>query len=299
MWLRPLRALPLRLAVSFPLTQRALHASARTHSDEFRINDLLAKFKNPGSPYYLAPGEVGPASPEDHSVSRPLAGQDVAWVPPPFRTRDRAPKLPHMDGGYDRVRATVHEWFDSNGFDAEGRVEWPVAWGDSDMYRHINNVSYCRYVESARMKWIESLVPDLGEVGEDYLVREVSAALTAVRAPHRLHPQRAGGAIPLSRDVPRLGECRLLCYPASRRSLAAHPAHNRKQAALDRPRPRAVQDPLRDVVAQSESAGAHLRIVRIPRQANSSTCTIYDFDKLQKGVMSDAVRDVLRARAAA
>jgi hypothetical protein len=36
--------------------------------------------------------------------------------------------------------------------------------------RHINNVSYCRYVESARMKWIESLIPDLGEVGEDYLV---------------------------------------------------------------------------------------------------------------------------------
>jgi hypothetical protein len=134
MSLRPLRALPLRA-----LRQRALHTSAAARdSDGFRINDLMAKFKNPASPYYLAPGEVGPASPEDHTVSRPLPGQEAAagdWVPPPFTTHDRAPKLPHMDRGYDRVRATAHEWFDSNGFDSEGRVEWPVAWGDSDMYR--------------------------------------------------------------------------------------------------------------------------------------------------------------------
>ncbi|CAK9780581.1 unnamed protein product [Cutaneotrichosporon oleaginosum] len=260
MWLRPLRALPLRLAVSFPLTQRALHASARTHSDEFRINDLLAKFKNPGSPYYLAPGEVGPASPEDHSVSRPLAGQDVAWVPPPFRTRDRAPKLPHMDGGYDRVRATVHEWFDSNGFDAEGRVEWPVAWGDSDMYRHINNVSYCRYVESARMKWIESLVPDLGEVGEDYLYGRRTGFILKEQAVRYRYP---------------------VTYPDS--LIIASKPHS--------------IDPDR-AQFKIHCAMWSLKANRLALTCES-TCTIYDFDKLQKGVMSDAVRDVLRARAAA
>lgn len=37
-------------------------------------------------------------------------------------------------------------------------------------HRHINNVSYCRYLESARMRWVLSLVPDLGDVGEFMLV---------------------------------------------------------------------------------------------------------------------------------
>ncbi|BEJ06485.1 hypothetical protein CcaverHIS641_0310070 [Cutaneotrichosporon cavernicola] len=230
-----------------PLHTRALHTTCAVR----KVDDLLAKFKNPSSPYYMAPGEVGPASPDDHTVSRPLPEEDVDWVAPPFTRHDRAPKLPHMDRGYDRQRATVHEWFDSNGFDSEGRVEWPVAWGDSDMYRHINNVSYCRYVESARMKWIESLVPDLGEVGQDYLYGRRTGFILKEQAVRYRYP---------------------VTYPDS-------------QTTLDQTRALRVQDPLRDVVAQGQPACLDL------------TCTIYDFDKLKKGIMSDAVRDVLMARA--
>lgn len=41
-----------------------------------KLNDLLAKFSDPKSPYYLAKGEVGPASPDDTTTARPLPGQE-------------------------------------------------------------------------------------------------------------------------------------------------------------------------------------------------------------------------------
>lgn len=99
----------------------------------------MNKFQDPTSPYYMAPGEVGPASPDDHTVSRPLPGQHApGWSAPPFSTTaDRTPAPPHMSRDYDRNRATAHEWFDSNGFDPEGRIEWPCAWGEIDMYRYV------------------------------------------------------------------------------------------------------------------------------------------------------------------
>lgn len=53
---------------------RAFSAGA-VQRDE-KLNDLLAKFSDPKSPYYLAKGEVGPASPDDHTTARPLPGQE-------------------------------------------------------------------------------------------------------------------------------------------------------------------------------------------------------------------------------
>jgi len=35
--------------------------------------------------------------------------------------------------------------------------EVPTRWGDQDIYRHINNVSYFRYFEEARVRWFEQL----------------------------------------------------------------------------------------------------------------------------------------------
>ncbi len=58
------------------------------------------------------------------------------WVPP-RATKDRIPAAPHLDPGLDRTRAAIDEWFDSNGFDPEGRIEWPVAWGESDMFQYV------------------------------------------------------------------------------------------------------------------------------------------------------------------
>jgi acyl-CoA thioester hydrolase len=36
-------------------------------------------------------------------------------------------------------------------------VELPVAWGDMDSYRHVNNVVYFRYFENARLEYFRRL----------------------------------------------------------------------------------------------------------------------------------------------
>lgn len=33
----------------------------------------------------------------------------------------------------------------------------PIRWGDMDAFRHVNNTVYFRYMEQARVEWIESL----------------------------------------------------------------------------------------------------------------------------------------------
>lgn len=36
-------------------------------------------------------------------------------------------------------------------------IEIPVAWGEMDSFKHVNNVHYFRYFESARTKYVEEL----------------------------------------------------------------------------------------------------------------------------------------------
>lgn len=36
-------------------------------------------------------------------------------------------------------------------------VSWPVQWGDQDAYGHVNNTVYFRWVETARIKYMERL----------------------------------------------------------------------------------------------------------------------------------------------
>jgi acyl-CoA thioester hydrolase len=48
-------------------------------------------------------------------------------------------------------------------------VEMPVAWGDMDYFRHVNNIVFFRYFESARIEYLERVgfreLSDGGEVG--------------------------------------------------------------------------------------------------------------------------------------
>lgn len=37
------------------------------------------------------------------------------------------------------------------------RMQMPVRWGDMDAYGHVNNTVYFRYIESARIEWMEQL----------------------------------------------------------------------------------------------------------------------------------------------
>ncbi len=37
------------------------------------------------------------------------------------------------------------------------RFSLPVRWGDMDAFNHVNNAQYLRYLEEARVRWLESL----------------------------------------------------------------------------------------------------------------------------------------------
>ena len=36
-------------------------------------------------------------------------------------------------------------------------VDWPVQWGDQDMFGHVNNVVYFRWLETARVEYMRRL----------------------------------------------------------------------------------------------------------------------------------------------
>jgi acyl-CoA thioester hydrolase len=38
-------------------------------------------------------------------------------------------------------------------------VSWPVQWGDQDAFGHVNNTVYFRWVETARIKYLERIEP--------------------------------------------------------------------------------------------------------------------------------------------
>jgi len=39
-------------------------------------------------------------------------------------------------------------------------IAMDVRWGDMDAFNHVNNASYLRYTEEARVAWFRALVPD-------------------------------------------------------------------------------------------------------------------------------------------
>ncbi len=40
----------------------------------------------------------------------------------------------------------------------------PVRWGDLDAYNHVNNASYLRYLEEARVQWLRTFITDWDSV---------------------------------------------------------------------------------------------------------------------------------------
>ena len=118
------------------------------------INDLLDKFKDPNSHYHIAPGTNGPAHEGDHSASRsPLspvipasnttaADQGVrSTIPVQSGENGAATFLANGDTAKASKREQAREagmkYFRENGFDSVGILEWPVAWGDCDMFQWV------------------------------------------------------------------------------------------------------------------------------------------------------------------
>src|SRR5688572_21896436 len=57
-------------------------------------------------------------------------------------------------------------------------VEIPVAWGDMDYFRHVNNIVFFRYFESARIEYLDRI--GFREIGAEGAVGPILAA-TACR----------------------------------------------------------------------------------------------------------------------
>ncbi|WVQ82920.1 hypothetical protein IAT38_005056 [Cryptococcus sp. DSM 104549] len=157
---------------SFAAPSRALRAattSARArylHSspvwrDDKALKELYAKFQDPSSHYHIPAGTDGPEHEDDHSSSRvptPPSTSSPAGTGARAQPNDR----PWLKDEAAR-RAKALEFFREQGHDTVGVLTWPVAWGDQDSFQHVNNVKILQWFESARIRYAESLVDDLGE----------------------------------------------------------------------------------------------------------------------------------------
>jgi acyl-CoA thioester hydrolase len=78
----------------------------------------------------------------------------------------------------------------------------PIRWGDLDAFKHVNNTIYFRYMEQARVEWLEALDIPV-EIAQDEGVILVNASCTFLR--------------PLT--YPGTVECRVFVGPPGRSSL--------------------------------------------------------------------------------
>lgn len=125
------------------------------------MQDLLDQFKNPSSPFYLAPGESGPAWPEPGEDESPASfhasgpAHSPASIPAELigssqpNTLVKPPTTPQPTGTgtgatgfwpnefqhYTESRMGARAYARENGFDVESMIEWPVAWGETDQFR--------------------------------------------------------------------------------------------------------------------------------------------------------------------
>ena len=81
----------------------------------------------------------------------------------------------------------------------------PIRWGDEDAMGHVNNTVYFRYMEQARIEWLESFGFDIKNTGTEGPVI-VNAACTFL--------------IPMT--YPGTVECRMFCGTPGRSSVPTH-----------------------------------------------------------------------------
>ena len=69
----------------------------------------------------------------------------------------------------------------TNIYDYPVVIEVPVAWGEMDSFKHVNNVHYFRYFESARTKYVEELkiLDFMNDYAKGPILSETSAKFLA------------------------------------------------------------------------------------------------------------------------
>ncbi|KDQ61925.1 hypothetical protein JAAARDRAFT_31417 [Jaapia argillacea MUCL 33604] len=124
------------------------------HSSSLR--SLQAAFKDPSSPFYLAPGTQGPDSPD----APPSQNQ------PPHSNFSTSSVTASLGADTKAVQGTAEEEAKEKllelGYDLESFWEQKIVWGDHDSMQHVNNVRYLRFLESSRVHWMNSIAMELG-----------------------------------------------------------------------------------------------------------------------------------------
>ncbi|THH09721.1 hypothetical protein EW145_g1802 [Phellinidium pouzarii] len=127
-----------------------------THGSSFNHQKLQESFRNPSSPFYLAPGTQGPSSPGEGFVVPErvytLSGERE------MHTTD----IDSAEAEAPTPESEAREKLTELGYDPLSFYEQRVVWGDLDSFRHVNNVRYLRYLESGRIHWMQSLAHELG-----------------------------------------------------------------------------------------------------------------------------------------
>ncbi|AAW41014.1 hypothetical protein CNBA4400 [Cryptococcus deneoformans B-3501A] len=246
---------------------RAVHSKptlAVTDDDAARLQEIYAKFQDPSSHYYIAPGSFGPEHEEDHRTSHvpdPAYSLDAitnAEASSPFQgsqeQREQMDDRPWLNEDSGRKEQAL-EYFKQQNHDTTGVLTWPVAWGDQDSFQHVNNVQILRWVESARIRYCESWAGKLGK-------KTVYDML------------RAKGTGIILKEV-----------------------SIKYKAPITYPDTLMISNCIHSVNVERASYG-HRHIIwslkdQHVKAVSDSSIVIYDYDNLRKGVMSDQLRELL------
>lgn len=80
----------------------------------------------------------------------------------------------------------------------------PIRWGDMDAYGHVNNTIYFRYMEQARVEWLEAMDIVVGPVGEAPVIINASCTF--------LVPMNYPGSVEVRTYVGELGRSSIPTY---------------------------------------------------------------------------------------
>ncbi|WWC57616.1 uncharacterized protein I303_100148 [Kwoniella dejecticola CBS 10117] len=225
-------------------------SSIRMDEESLRLKDLYAKFQDPTSHYHIPPGTNGPEHEEDHStnydprqLSRSSPPRNSSHRSPSNRPSSARLGVPETrpsiqwsepssssgsggspTGSGKRSTPNDRSWLDERsgnkkaalayfreqGYDTAGVLTWPVAWGDCDTYRHVNNVRFLEWIQSARIRYAESWASEMPEgyiakmtagKGTGFILKDVSIKYVApVNYPdtvmvtnqiHAINPEKA------------------------------------------------------------------------------------------------------------
>ncbi|KZP01858.1 Thioesterase/thiol ester dehydrase-isomerase [Calocera viscosa TUFC12733] len=170
------------------------YTASRPIDSDPKLRKLYASFNDASSPYYIAPGEIGPADPgypppdsvyplsdvisesQPHKHKKVNANRDaerdtervlrhkgdVSAEPPIPSTPSTANETTESMRTSQEARLKARQYAIDELYDSTSFWEQDIAWGHLDSFRHLNNVQYVRFFESGRMLLTQRLGEEVG-----------------------------------------------------------------------------------------------------------------------------------------